>query len=590
VNPSSVYIIGGNKTKINFKINGNSKVIFLDKTQKNYDNQLSLLKEFQENQDTLRKKFLKLQEQVFKQIQHLIIRDDDYRYLLTNLFFESSPYKTDLIYKFFKLNLIIDFIKKNQIKKVYLFNVTEEIENFFNHNSHKLSYSVKKIFAKKFFFSLNFQLRMNSLGALLIHLISEFKKKRTKILTQNSMSRKVVLSSYPGHSFNNGFSSNYYAEVSTILNEDYAWLFMYSGSISKLHEENKLISNHVNSFGFLDAYFSLINFKEIIIDFYRIRKKLKSIDLKNTFIFEDIDYYGFIKKDWLMSFSSVLINTLIYEKKFQNFFKANPKIEEIIFLMEYHPWEMMLNKVAHKNKVKTKGTIHSILRPNLMNWYYSKFMHPFYYTPSYVGANNNFSRKRFLDNGFNSNQVFMIEAQKYNYLHQNNNKLDNKKLKKKKSILISTSINYRETKELLEIFFLANTKFEKVYIKEHPRMPIKPIIESSIKGFPSYELIEGSIQDAFEFSDIVYVANSSSVLLESVLLKKHTVSLISLSTLPIPAIDKASNLYFVEDESSLSNILTRLINESEIYMSKNNIINDLYLDEDLRLWRNFLKV
>ncbi len=156
--------------------------------------------------------------------------------------------------------------------------------------------------------------------------------------------------------------------------------------------------------------------------------------------------------------------------------------------------------------------------------------------------------------------------------------------------MISTSINYRETKELLEIFFLANTKFEKVYIKEHPRMPIKPIIESSIKGFPSYELIEGSIQDAFEFSDIVYVANSSSVLLESVLLKKHTVSLISLSTLPIPAIDKASNLYFVEDESSLSNILTRLINESEIYMSKNNIINDLYLDEDLRLWRNFLKV
>ena len=431
---------------------------------------------------------------------------------------------------------------------------------------------------------------MNPLGALLSHLILEFKKKRTKILTQDSKSRKVVLSSYPGHSFNNGFLSNYYAEVSKILNEDYAWLFMYSGSVSKFYEENKLISTHVNSFGFLDAYFSLTNFKEIIINFFRIRKKLKSIDLKNTFIFEDIDYYSFIKNDWLMSFSTVLINTLIYEKKFQNFFKVNPKIEEIIFLMEYHPWEMMLNKVAHKNKVKTKGTIHSILRPNLMNWYYSKFLHPFYYTPSYVGANSDFSKTRFLENGFNSNQVFMIEAQKYNYLDQNNNKLDGKKLKKKKSILISTSINYSETKELLEIFFLSNTKFEKVYIKEHPRMPVRPIIESSIKGFPSYELIGGSMQDAFQLSDIVYVANSSSVLLESVLLKKQTVSLISLSTLPIPAINKASNLYFVEDESSLSNIFAQLTNESKTDILKNDTVNDLYLNKDLHLWHKFLKV
>ena len=156
--------------------------------------------------------------------------------------------------------------------------------------------------------------------------------------------------------------------------------------------------------------------------------------------------------------------------------------------------------------------------------------------------------------------------------------------------MISTSINYRETKELLEIFFLSNTKFEKVYIKEHPRMPVRPIIESSIKGFPSYELIGGSMQDAFQLSDIVYVANSSSVLLESVLLKKQTVSLISLSTLPIPAINKASNLYFVEDESSLSNIFAQLTNESKTDILKNDTVNDLYLNKDLHLWHKFLKV
>ena len=132
--------------------------------------------------------------------------------------------------------------------------------------------------------------------------------------------------------------------------------------------------------------------------------------------------------------------------------------------------------------------------------------------------------------------------------------------------------------------------FEKVYIKEHPHMPVKQIINSSIKGFPSYELVEGSMQDAFQLSDIVYVANSSSVLLESVLSKKHTVSLISLSTLPMPAINKAPNLYFVEDENLLSNTLNQLTNEIEIDYTKNTITNDLYLNKELNLWRKFLKI
>jgi surface carbohydrate biosynthesis protein (TIGR04326 family) len=207
-----------------------------------------------------------------------------------------------------------------------------------------------------------------------------------------------------------------------------------------------------------------------------------------------------------------------------------------------------------------------------------------------VGANNNLSKARFLENGFNSKQTLKIEAQRYNYLIKNSDMLNQKISKIRKSILISTSTNYKETKELLETFFLSNIVFEKVYIKEHPHMPVRSIIDNSIKGFPPYELVEGSVQNAFKLSDIVYVANSSSVLLESVLSKKHTVSLISLSTLPMPAIDKAPNLYFVEDENSLSNTLTQLTNEIEIDYTKNAVTNDLYLDKELSLWRKFLKI
>ena len=585
---SSIYIIGG-VNKISSKININSKVIFLDKVQKGFENQIYLIKKLQYDSDILRKKFVKLQEHVFTQIQHLVKEDDDYRYLLTNLFFEAAPYKSDTIYKFYKLSLVIDYIIKFRIKKLYLVNVTEDIANFFIDNSQKFSFYVEKISIKKNL-SLKSQLLRSTLGALLSHLFIEFKKKKNKISTQNSLFKKVVLTSYPGHSFNNGFSSNYFADVSALLNKDYAWLFMYHGRISQLHEANKLIKSKVNSFGFLDSYFSLTNFKEILIDYFRIRKKLKSIKLKDLFILDKVDYLNLMKSDWLMSISTVLFNTLIFEKKFKNFFKINPKIKEIIYLMEYQPWEFVLNKVAHKSNVKTKASIHSILRPNFMNYHCSKFIHSYYYIPSYVGANNNLSKARFLENGFNPKQTLKIEAQRYNYLIKDTNILNQKVSKIRKSILISTSTNYKETKELLETFLFSNIVFEKVYIKEHPHMPVKSIIDTSIKEFPPYELVESSVQNAFQLTDIVYVANSSSVLLESVLSKKHTVSLISLSTLPMPAIDKAPNLYFVENENSLFNTLTKLVNEVEIDYTKNAVPNDLYLDKELNLWRKFLKI
>lgn len=586
---NSLYIVGGDETKITLNIDKTSKVIFLDKVQKGFDNQLLLIKKLQDHQDILRKKFLKLQEQVFKKINHLIESDADFKYLLSNLFFEASPYKTNLIYKFFKLNLIIDFIKENEIKKLYLLNVAEDIESFFYQNSNKLSYSIKKVSTHGKSRSYKSFFKSSLIGTLLNRLIIELRKRKTRTPTQYSQSRKVVLSSYPGHSFHNGFSSHYFADVSGLLNnDDYAWLFVYSGNISKLNEESKSISANVNSFGFLDTYFSLINFKEIFINFIRIKKKLKSIKLDNLFIFDDINYLNIIKDDWNASISISLINILIFEKKIKNFFKVNSNVEEIIYLMEYHPWELVLNKIAHENNVKTKGVVHSIVRPNLMNYYCSKLIHPFYYSPSYVGANNDFSRSRFLDNGFDSDQVFKIEAQRYNYLFQYFKELKYEKENKTKSILITTSINFKETKELLEMFVLSKVKFDKVYIKEHPHMPVKQIINSSIKEFPSYELVKGSMQDAFQYSDIVYVVNSSSVLLESVLLKKHTITYLSLSTLPIPAVDSAPNLYFVEDATSLSNTLTKLISLNKVNIPKNDIKNDLYLNKDLSLWRKFL--
>jgi len=126
-----IYIIGGNNFESINQIKKSSKVIFLDKDQEKFINKLSLIKEFQKKQSELRAKWLSFQEQVFEKIKVYIDKDEDFSYLLYNIFFEASPNKTNLMYKFFKLSLILDYIKEENIKKIYLYNVSKDIEFFF---------------------------------------------------------------------------------------------------------------------------------------------------------------------------------------------------------------------------------------------------------------------------------------------------------------------------------------------------------------------------------------------------------------------------------------------------------------------------
>ena len=583
-----LHIIGRDDKSFIAKINKSSKIIFLDKEQKDFVNQFSLIRNFNERQNFLREKWLIFQEEVFKKIQPSIDQDEDFRYILSSLFFEASPYKTNVMYQFFKLYLVINYIKKENIKKVFLVNVSRDISAFFSSNIKYLDISVKAIKTQKNKFFLKQLIQNNALISMFYHLYVEYKRKRQKISSFKNQSSKAVFSYYSFQSINNEFLNKYFSDVSNLLKENYASLFLYVGKISNLGKENKILSNNSNTYGFLDSYFLLSDFKNITLDFYRIQKKLKSIKLKNLFVFEGINYLSITKGDWLKSICYILLQTLIFEKKFKNFLKDNSKIEEIIYLMEFQPWELMLNKVAHKYGIKTKGITHAVIRPNMLQYFHPKSIHPFFYNPTFVGANSNFCEALYLRNGFSSDQVLKIEAQRFNYLDYALDNIDEKKTQIRKSILITTSITSIETKELLEVFALANVKFDKIYIKEHPNLPVKPIIESLNKKFPSYEIFEGSIANAFENSDIVYTANGSSVLFESVLNKKHTVTLISLSSLPMPAIEQAPNLHFAYDTNSLSKILSQLMLNPKTDFKKNNINNDLYLSKNLNLWRNFI--
>ena len=150
----NLYIVEGENFIFKNEFPKNSKVVFLDKIQDGFQNQFSLLSNFDEKQEFLREKWLMLQEQVFKRIKIKLDKDKDFNYLLCNLFFEASPNKINSIFQFYKLYLVLEYIKEEKIKNVYLINISNEIKNFFNSNINNFPFSFKIINTQKIDFSI----------------------------------------------------------------------------------------------------------------------------------------------------------------------------------------------------------------------------------------------------------------------------------------------------------------------------------------------------------------------------------------------------------------------------------------------------
>jgi len=119
VKNNHLYIVGGDDSKLLDNIDKDVNIIFLDKTDQSFSNHYPLIKIFNEKQNFLRNEWLELQSQVFEKIEPLIKKDEDFNYVLTNLFFEASPYKSNSIFIFFKVKLIIDYLKKKKLRKFF---------------------------------------------------------------------------------------------------------------------------------------------------------------------------------------------------------------------------------------------------------------------------------------------------------------------------------------------------------------------------------------------------------------------------------------------------------------------------------------
>ncbi len=189
-----LYVIGGNNLNLKNKMIKTSKVVFLDKENEEFKNQFSILKNFKAREIFLTEKWMSFQEQVFKKIQPKLDKDEDFKYILSNLFFEASPNKTSSIYQFYKLYLLIEYIKKENFTNVVLINVSKEIKNFFNSNINNFSFHFEILNVENKKNSLekikNF-VKKNSTFSLLYCLYLEYKKKNKKSYLQLTNQKKL---------------------------------------------------------------------------------------------------------------------------------------------------------------------------------------------------------------------------------------------------------------------------------------------------------------------------------------------------------------------------------------------------------------
>jgi len=570
---------------INPKLGSKDLVVNISNENKKYKNSINLLKLFEENQELLKQELLNFTSLVYSKIN---INDEDKKYLLCGLFFEKSPYKSENIFLFYKLNLLTKYIQNNNISEVYLYSSDVNIIKFFTKYclSMKIEFHSKGNVLNKF--SLKNYVMKNPYFSYLYKLTVEYKKISKKIAKQHQKKKKLVITYYPNYYFdNNEFISKYFADVSKELNKNYEWLFIYAADIEKIKNEEYLLSKHnFKSYNFLDSYINYSDMKDVFIKYKNLLKKFNKIDTNNLFVFNNIDYIDIFIDDWKKSLAIVLLDTLIFEKKFQNFFEHH-NYNEVIYLMEYQPWEQMLNKTIQKSSKNTiiKGVTHSIIRPNLLNYFHSVDIHKNMFLPHYVGVNSEISKRIYKKNGFNENKIMEIEAQRFNYLA-------NIEITKNthNNLLITTSIDFKETKELLETFANAYDKkiFDFIYIKAHPDLSVEDIIKN-IKNFPTYKKLNGTMSEAFSLVDTVYTANSSSILLESILNKKNTITLFSLKTLPMPAVSEHPLLSIATSTDELNYIFSNLSRYNNIF-DDISIDEILYLDPKLLRWKEFINV
>jgi len=573
--------------------------------------EIPFLKEFEKNKNELKNTYLKwIAEISQKKIQNVRILDFlklDAKFSLwwTTLLAEKNPLKSDSVCNSLKLmlleQLLIPFLPI--IKKGYIISSSKSIgetvrdflspipTDFFSRETG-VFWEIRKLVSQSTFLSGLYVFGREFYRTFLAR----------KLLKPLSTKKLSVMSYYPDfckESMKAGrFVSKYWGKMLTDVIENESGcnhlLFFAANSevsFSEAVEQVSFFQNHnaSNNFYLLEQFNKFSDLISIFFVFLKFAKKFSCVIDSSLFCMRNskLNLLKIHRDDLKISLQgSELANSLIRFNKFERFFQHIGKDSVFLYLMEMQGWETIANYCFKKHHGACSiGVIHATVKNMMLNYFndqeaYFETDYPLP-TPNKICCNTCDSLGYFKSQGFQN--LLKVEAQRFSYLVSFQDKL--RKMTSENILLVATSINRQESEALLQMLAKANIRarlpFSKIIVKGHPDLPLGPIIEK-IGNFPAHELSKKPITELLNEASTLLTTNSSSVMVEGLMIGLKTISLIDLKTLNMSAVEQHPLLFFVKNDIELADAFLQK-------QSQENPLKDFfYLSEDLSMWKNFL--
>ena len=521
-------------------------------------------------------------------------------------FWECSVFRELILYQnngsvnLLRFIIIIDYIKKNKVKEVYL-NLNDEILEkvilqYCNHKKIKINlnknyvtkYKIEliKIKINKFFpYIINFALYIS------YYLINNLIAKK-----KNIKNNKIIFFDIFTHiNFNKIkkqkiFSSNYWQNLITFIirkkiNCD--WFHIHYPQKETIHPKNS-----IDLVNFLNLHEKTINhnivdrisFKKLLIifmDYYFLYIKTYKIKkfLKKYYSLNNLNLFEFYKKEFSNYFiGNRGVKNLIYFRCFQDIIKDINYNSTAFYIYENQNWEKILNFFWNKKKC---GNLYAVPHNEIRFWDLRYFdLYPTTFCKKYLKPKNfivNSESSKSLNNLIKFNNVISLEP-----LRMLNFKVNFKKKNKFKkiNILVVLDIFELSSQKLLKILnnvLKIEMNINKIYIKSHPANKL------NLKKYSRKIILTNSpIPEILSKIDLIIGSNSTSAIYYGIYNNIPYLTFLDNDILNFSPIYPKRNKYFFNEDSFIKVLKKENYNTS----FKNKYYN--YTNNNISNWKNFL--
>jgi surface carbohydrate biosynthesis protein (TIGR04326 family) len=532
--------------------------------------------------------------------------NNDFSFWWLNLVSEKSPFKSrnildalkvicilNIVKNYPRSNIFID-LKSNQLKKDLTLNFKNNNYNYsckiqyFDFSNSKILYFLKALrystlyFYRRLGFSLQTRKKFE-INDKSIFIFTYFTHFSSSTLEMNGNKfKQIPWGDLPKSLIENGYKINW------------IHLFLFTKEIPNISKAKSILNyfnkENNNNHQILDSYLSLNLFiKAWLVYFKIIYRSFNSSKyfLSNIENFNNITLYNCLSTDFLESiYGSYGIQNSIKYLLFEKFFKKEKIEGDILYLYENQSWENLLLFFTDKNKLnRTIAYQHSTV----------PFWHLYYFNsiktitsnsnrkfliPDIIALNSTLYYEIFIQQGYNSKNLYEVEALRY----LGSSQLKVKKIyspnNKTKILLLgeyskSGMIKFDEI--LTRVFNKINIKLFDVYFKPHPAFYFDLNIDA--------KLLNDNLNDILHNFDLVICTNSTSACIDAIINNVKVLIYFDCNDLNLSPLlsDKTKN-YFFNNEFQLLEILDSLDYNIQLFS------NPFNLNIEMPKWKKLLNL